>query len=83
MTQRVKSSDMMLKKSFSRTLMSRGHLHSPAKDPAQTVKEENGIFDRFFCFDGNDVLSEGSSVVISHSSLVYERKETFKTCFMS
>lgn len=63
---------MMLKKSFSRTLMSRGHLHSPAKDPAQNVKEENGMSDSIFCLDRNNVLSEGSCVIASHSSVVYE-----------
>lgn len=81
MTQRVKSSDMMLKKSFSRTLMSRGHLHSPAKDPAQTVKEENGIFDRIFCFDWNNVLSESSSVIASHSSVPHNRNVNLQNMF--
>ena len=50
MTQRVKSSDMMLRKSFSRTLMSRSHLHSPAKDH-HTTKDDNGIFIVISCFD--------------------------------
>ena len=52
MTQRVKSSDMMLRKSFSRTLMSRSHLHSPTKekDP-HTAKDDNGIFIVISCFD--------------------------------
>lgn len=41
MIQRVKSSNLMLKKSFSRTLMSKNHLHSPSKANGSNEKEAN------------------------------------------
>ena len=53
--------------------MSRGHLHSPAKEPAHAIKDENGILCRIFIFHGSNAQFRASCVVEVNSSAAYER----------